>query len=588
MKIYPGTHNVKIKKQVNLGDIPLSYLQGNEQSKNVTIHIAEPFIHPTTEENVRPYQVFDSADVTFFDDKHTTISDATPYLVKRGSQYYAKPANVISESAIHTSEQFLYSILLQKQDTYKKSLRYNIQCAAADMDIAEALSKFCCNNEEKKLYPSNIQFNDGTRLIQDFFTQSTVGADFFFVTLDALETLARDAEITLQEQIARYLEQHVNVWILDDSFGHTYIPVDGLEDTTYQIDTPQIFTSVLGTTSADQDGSYGRFYTNERWSLISDEEEDYLPFFSIGGPVQIIRKHEQGYAVLSHPDIIFNGAQNIKLILEVLMYIYLNTYYQTNTRSSFVTDDPIDYFIHVNKKYGLCHPKINLLHILNQERFNTSLQYQILNVIIDQNAVFTGITRFHDLRFRKVSPRLNEHSKGNNILAYTSSKTLLLYYKDAPSLRLIESDVTVRDNKNGTITLEPVLSSRYGIALHTEKTFTVPSLTGEYVIAYHDNTFTLRFKNGTPDTYVILAYISVADNMDIVYKDIRTPGGGEWSTEPNYEMIDTGHLMGRPLRYGGLLLIQMPLRLKPIENELKAEIEKHMTSGDYPILIFKD
>ena len=588
MKIYPCAHDVKIKKQLDFGDIPLAYLHGNEDNKAVVITIQEDFANPPRRENVRPYQSFDSKKITLFDENNKPLN-STLHLENKGSKYYVKPSGIISESVIHASEKFTYSVLLHKQDTYQKSNVYNIRLNAADKQIAEALSKICCNNDEKELYPTNIYFNDKTRLPQDFFTQNLSEADFTFVPLDIIGERAQELKITTGQYIDQQLSKHLNLWILDESFQNTLTDIQQ-DEANYEVAEPQIFTELKDTIEPIQENVYKRFYTNNKWEKLSDKEDKYVEYFKVGGPLQIIHVESKGYVILSHPDIILNSSRYVKLIIEVLIYTYLNTYYQTETRTSFVTDDPIDYFINVNKKYGLCHPQINLLRILSDERFNTELKYTIENVFVSNNAEYSGITRFSDMLFKKVSERLKDHSKGNNMLAYTSEKTLLVYDRNSSRIQIIESGISLRNNGDMTITIDPMFSTRYNIVSPEEHTLTIPSKTGTYLLIYSkDNPKVFSITAGdNMENSVVLAKISITDNLDIKYKDVRILGGGEWSTEPNYEMIDTGNINGRPIRYGSIMIIQLPMRFKTIQKELQSEVEKHVTSGDYPILIFKD
>ena len=588
MRIYPCAHNVKIKKQLDFGDIPLAYLHGNKDNKTVVITVQEDFSNSPVRENVRPYQSFNSKKVTLFDENNTPLN-SNLHLESKGSKYYAKPSGIISESVIHASEKFTYSVLLRKQDTYKKSNIYNIRLNAADQQIAEALSKICCNNDEKELYPTNIYFNDKTRLLQDFFTQNLSDADFTFVTLSIINTRAEELGLTPVQYINQQLSKHLNLWILDESFDNTLTTTQQSE-ANYEVAEPQIFTELKDAMEPLQGNVYKRFYTNNKWSSLSNEEDKYIEYFKAGGPLQIIHVEDKGHVILSHPDIILNSSRYVKLIIEVLIYTYLNAYYQTETRSSFVTDDPIDYFINVNKKYGLCHPQINLLRILSDERFNTALKYIIKEVFVSSNAEYSGITRFSDMLFKKVSERLKDHSKGNNMLAYTSEKTLLVYDRNSSKMQIVESGLSLRNNGDMTITIDPMFSTQYGIVSPEEHTLTIPSKTGTYLLVYLKNSpkvFMITAGDNMEDS-VIVAKISITDNLDIKYKDVRILGGGEWSTEPNYEMIDTGNINGRPIRYGSVMIIQLPMRFKTIHKELQSEVEKHVTSGDYPILIFKD
>ncbi len=588
MKIYPCDHEVKIKKQIDLGDIPLSYLQEDETDKNISIRIFNDFIKPYSKKNIQPYQIFNTRDMLFFDEKMQKV-DPLPYLEERGTQYYAKPMQIISESAIHPSEKFTYSVLLEKQDKYKKSTSYNILITAASHETAEALSKICCHNDKQKIYPSNIIFNNGTQLTEDFINQDPVAADFLFISLSDLRSSATALQLTVASYIERLLKQnHTNLWILDDNFSYSYTAAESEDEAKYEVNSPYIFASVTGNTDKDDDDLYYRFYTNKKWSEMPNDT--YEEYFKTGGPLQIIKRAEGGYAILSHPDIILNSGRHKKLIIEVLVYVYLNTYYNTQTYSSFVTDDPIDYFININKKYGLCHPKINLSRILSDERFNTDIRYQIIKVNTSANASYTGVTRFNDLLFKKVSNRLKDRSKGNNMLVYTNNKTLLICPRNNTVLQTIESGVIIHDNEDMTITVDPIFSTKYKMALYTTQTLSIPIKVGIHYLVYSkDNGGMLLIEEpGQSLNGIKLAEIRVQDKRDIVYKDVRVPGGGEWSEIPNYEMIDTGNINGRPLRYGSLLIIQLPMRFKTIKNEIQSEVEKHMTSGDYPILVFKD
>ena len=587
MKIYPCAHDVKIKKQIDLGDIPLSYLQGNELDKTVSIRILDDFTNPYSKKNIQPYQVFDTRDIIFFN-KNLEPVNPLPYLEQRGTQYYAKPLQVISESAIHSSEKFTYSVLLEKQDQYKKSTSYDILVTAGSYQIAEALGKICCNNDKQKIYPSNIIFNHGTQLTEDFINQDPVIADFLFISLQDLDSNARALHLTLPAHIQKLLtEQHTNLWILDESFDYTYTAAESEENVQYEIESPHIFASVDGSTDPDEDDLYYRFYTNKKWPVMPDDT--YIEYFKVGGPLQVIKRDNGGYVILSHPDIIINSGRHTKLIIETILYVYLNTYYNTQTYSSFVTDDPIDYFININKKYGQCHPRINLLRILSGERFNTDITYQIIRVNTNQNANYIGVTRFSDLLFKKASERLKDRSKGNNMLVYTNNKTLLICPKNSDFLQTIESGVVIYDNKDMTITVDPIFSTKYKIVSNTTEIISIPIEVGHYYLVYSraDNMLLIK-KAEEASNDIKLAEIIIQDNLDIVYKDVRIPGGGEWSEIPNYEMIDTGNIKGRPLRYGGLMIIQLPIRFKTMKTEIQSEIEKHMTSGDYPILVFKD
>ena len=53
-------------------------------------------------------------------------------------------------------------------------------------------------------------------------------------------------------------------------------------------------------------------------------------------------------------------------------------------------------------------------------------------------------------------------------------------------------------------------------------------------------------------------------------------------------MIDTGSLKGRPFRLGSTMIIKLPKRFEQYKSILESELQKHISSGDYPILIFEN
>ena len=102
-----------------------------------------------------------------------------------------------------------------------------------------------------------------------------------------------------------------------------------------------------------------------------------------------------------------------------------------------------------------------------------------------------------------------------------------------------------------------------------------------------NNEFKLKLQN----LYAVedgpyFATINITRNYDIDYVDIRQLGGGDKS-KTNYEMIDTGNIKGRPYRIGNIMLIRLPKRFENIDSDVKSELNKHIASGDYPIIIYE-
>ena len=84
-----------------------------------------------------------------------------------------------------------------------------------------------------------------------------------------------------------------------------------------------------------------------------------------------------------------------------------------------------------------------------------------------------------------------------------------------------------------------------------------------------------------------IADIIIKLNNNIVPTDVRVIGGGS-SKYDNYDYIDTGNINGRPYRVGTSMVITLPKRYEPYRNQLQQQINKHISSAEAAIIIFKD
>ena len=85
-----------------------------------------------------------------------------------------------------------------------------------------------------------------------------------------------------------------------------------------------------------------------------------------------------------------------------------------------------------------------------------------------------------------------------------------------------------------------------------------------------------------------VAEIRVIPHFQIHTVDVRVRGGGLAVNEPdNFNMIDIGNVYGKPYRVGSTLIIRLPKRLSKYEDEIADAVNKHISAGDYPIIIFE-
>jgi hypothetical protein len=205
---------------------------------------------------------------------------------------------------------------------------------------------------------------------------------------------------------------------------------------------------------------------------------------------------------------------------------------------------------------------------------------------------YIGLNRFNDLLFKKEElTAMKDPPKGNNMLIYTANKMLAIYYPNQVDVWEIESGVSIRQIDAYQLGISEIQSSKHKINLIEETIINIPPV-GDWIIYYDpvkakieqpEPAGRILSNNGIP-----IADLTISINEEIDYKDTRIPGGGEASAIPNSETIDTGNLYGRPYRYGCPIIIRIPSRYKPMQEEIRNEVEKHIASGDYPIILYKD
>ena len=597
MKIERGKHKAYFQKQVPLGDLPLSFVSNNEKDKVVNIKIREEFSKPYTETPVYPHKTYPTADLLFFTKQKKQVTDVASLFQQTDSGDYEVLAQHIKE---FYPQEFTYSVLLQRTDTYKKSIDYNIELdfsSVTDARIRQSLLAVIQNKETMQRYPSNIVCNGGEVQTSVFIPGR---ADFIFSAYDDIS----DTEIN------EALAAHKNVWLYDTSFNGNLVTNAGKSDAAFTVTNSHIFSSVSGILDPiEANGTqYAIVSADADWAMFTQADDTTVvsDFFTSAGPLAIIHKKDHGYLIVSHPSFLQNvntGSDHnlaLRLFMETLLYTYLNGYYQTQTKTSFITDEPIDYYIHPARRYYLTHPKISLTRILQSESFNTEIQYNVIRVDtapkdLQDIEIFTvsyaGLSRFNDLLFKKEElTAMKDPSKGNNMLIYTVNKMLAICRPDQIDIWEIESGASIRQIDAYQLGVSEIRSSKYKIDLTQETIVELPPV-GDWVI-YYDPVLvrikTARAGMNLPNHGIPIADLTVSINEEIDYKDIRIPGGGEASSVPNYEMIDTGNLYGRPYRYGCPMIIRIPSRYKPMQDEIRSEIEKHIASGDYPIILYKD
>ena len=570
MKIFPGDHEVVNSEEVTVNHIPLGFF--SEAVKNVkpSIEINKDFCRQSTIRTVHPYQQFDNDQVYLFDENNNIV-DNSIYLKRNGNYYFFEPIDSIE----FTPDQFDYSILLAREDSFKSNIKYNLKIGCSTEELAEKLIGLV--NGESSMKPLNITVNNGSLVPESLLNLSIRETDIMF---------SNKSDIL---NVDTYLNNHTNLWLLDDSFDGNLTEDENIQN--YQLEGAQIYSSNTFTL----DGySKVKFDINQEIEGFPKSEYEYINLFSNYIPILILKKENKGFVICSHPSILEHIDTCYQLIYEIIMSVYLNSYFETTTRTSYITDDNITYFLSMNQKYNMSHPRISFYKILNEDGFNSSIKYNIANVFIsDDNIQCIGLNRYNELLFKKNKKTDPEHNY-NSISFYTSNNTVIFFDLQNNLIRTIENNLQINSkiiNEKNYIEIAPFKSSSERIDSKASQTIEIPD-SAEYILCYdHDlKAFILihsaiysEENNGT-----IYATIRFSYDEELSVGDIRVIGGGEESSNPNYDMIDTGSLKGRPYRLGSTMIIKLPNRFRNYKSQIESEIRKHMASADYPIILFED
>lgn len=574
MKIYPGNHSIVSTEDILINHIPLALITNEEPAGATDLEITygKNIRIAPTQNKIYPYQTFSSNEIYFFDKDNNPV-DGSEYLKRDGNNYYFEP----KKSLEFIPRKFNYSVLILKNDTYKNNVDYDIKIGtySGDLSLAEKLIGISKSQET----PANIKINSGSTLSSSFINIGD-GTDFIFTDKNYLDY---DKFNTLKDLI----NKHTNVWITCDKWENLI-----KEDT----DKKPVFLH-------EEDGYIypyniinGIDYyidTNYEIEEFPKSEYEYINLFIGKCPALILKKEEGAFVIISKESLLNNTDINNKLVYEVLLKIYLNSFYQTQQRQSVIADKNIDYYIRFSK-FNKSHPDLNLSRILYQDNFNANIKYDLAKVITDEDISFLGLDKFNNLRF-KSNIKVDPEKENNYSSVLTANDTIIYFEYDKNNLSLAEDNLNIYSQKNAEqcyIIVEPYRSSSKKISSEKICKILVPEQ-GIYVLFYDYTAKTFGIieserYNYNSKTTLAMATIELKPKVsDWHFRDIRTLGGGEASDILNYDMIDTGSIKGRPYRLGSTLIIRLPERYRKYKDNLMTEIKKHISSADYPILIFE-
>lgn len=322
-------------------------------------------------------------------------------------------------------------------------------------------------------------------------------------------------------------------------------------------------------------------------------------------PILMVHRLGEGYILFSGEDVIRQADSFKNIIFDLIMRIYLNGYFQTDTRTEYITDEKIDYIYNLKNRLNFNHRKIDLENLLYQDGYNMKIEFDPLFEVLceqekpDKEKTVVSVTSpySNELRFRRTKKSCPE-KKPEEISLFTVNNTVMNLDMKSYVMYILEdipevSDISA-DSRLG-IRIKSMRSSHNGINLMGDTNLYGDVGGDDFLLnapytLYYDNTLkkiqAVKTARLTDEDKTRLAEFIFKSDTKIEIGDIRQYGGGELSANKNFEMIDSASLKGRPYRVGSAFIIKLPMRFSKYRDILEKEIKKHIASGDYPMLVF--
>ena len=634
MKIYPSQlfHRPEFIMENNIDhnlSIPLAYLNNDNAKYTITRNVDDDFIKKI-ETPILPNQILEGPDVLLFD-KYGNAVDSVNVVNRQDDKYYYYPNNMNEFYPL----KFRYSVTAKKHVSYSIAKNFNINIKCIDnettLDFYNIIAKILVAPSMKKYVPNNIHINNDSTDVKSLRDIDYATTNFVFIqSYDGLhydysigDPYVDDSEYVASGDLIPYetfLNANINTWIVsDDHYKYNTTNGYGLN---VKLKKPML---------TSEDEIVIRDYYNITDPALSNVKVHNL-FETDICPILIIEHPNRGFNIISSSEM-FKSTTIEKykhVIYEVLMYVHCNSYKKSGFAEEYITYEMPDYEVINNKleKKSDFVAKTNLNDLL---RLGTS-EFDITDIeIIDNNehlpkpevdlysvvdcVAFDGISN-NRVRFKTTNRDgvYKEPVKPTGwVSVYYNGK---VYYMDQ-ILYLMETNIGVEEftpenrlyliekDTDLLVRLYPFKSSKHGINSTKDLRLTIPSIKvnvngvtksvrESYVVYYNKKSKQLNyeyessFKESTSKVKIVIITIAEERTQDDL-TDMRIRGGGLPEDMPdNFNLLDIGHIYGRPYRQANTLVFTFPKKYEQYKDEILEVINKYKVAEDYTILFFED
>ena len=593
MKIYPSNHDLLQEKMPRILDIPLAQIDKNIKVSDINFTPSDDF-RKSIDKSISPYDTFDSGDYIFFDNNNN-ISDIK--LELKDNKYIYNPGNTTE----FIPSNFSMNATVKKNIVYNGFQKYNINVTVDNLDNWPNMISIFGDAYKRGVCPSNIEINGGSTEKSSLASGSIDDTDILFIKSKDGNVYSDGTEIPITD----LLKKHVNMWIaIEDTSLKIFAQNNGSSKITNRFKT--LYTGEIQYNSSNNYSLLNGLGFNELSDIIKyNGNYSVIEPYVEDNPVVILHMDGYGFVVVSDAGFFNNLSDNAKIIYDVMAYVYFNTYIDTIEKTSWITNESIDFIGRPSIVLNKNHSVLNLDKMVDEVESDIQSFYTLCRVNINSNytkkVFFIEKDSNNNLYFGKFnSSGDTDPEKPNGYKSLLTTKNTIMYY-DCAGIKQKESLISAQgiindDTKKNYININPFYSSKNRLRISENKLIEIPQIGIVYNILAteikENNESDIEIKrrsDGVDDGFIKIGEVIVEYTDLKICNDIRITGGGLPENMPDdFDMLDISNLYGRLIRRGTSLIIKLPKVYEKYDKYIRDAVNKYKNASTYIVLKYSD
>lgn len=593
MKIYPSNHDLLQEKMPRILDIPLAQIDKNIKVSDINFTPSDDF-RKSIDKSISPYDTFDSGDYIFFDNNNN-ISDIK--LELKDNKYIYNPGNTTE----FIPSNFSMNATVKKNIVYNGFQKYNINVTVDNLDNWPNMISIFGDAYKRGVCPSNIEINGGSTEKSSLASGSIDDTDILFIKSKDGNVYSDGTEIPITD----LLKKHVNMWIaIEDTSLKIFAQNNGSSKITNRFKT--LYIGEIQYNSSNNYSLLNGLGFNELSDIIKyNGNYSVIEPYVEDNPVVILHMDGYGFVVVSDAGFFNNLSDNAKIIYDVMAYVYFNTYIDTIEKTSWITNESIDFIGRPSIVLNKNHSVLNLDKMVDEVESDIQSFYTLCRVNINSNytkkVFFIEKDSNNNLYFGKFnSSGDTDPEKPNGYKSLLTTKNTIMYY-DCAGIKQKESLISAQgiindDTKKNYININPFYSSKNRLKISENKLIEIPQIGIVYNILAteikENNESDIEIKrrsDGVDDGFIKIGEVIVEYTDLKICNDIRITGGGLPENMPDdFDMLDISNLYGRLIRRGTSLIIKLPKVYEKYDKYIRDAVNKYKNASTYIVLKYSD